>query len=85
MPGAQPHMLINIHVKILDSKSNTFGATLHTSYKVAILTKSRTITLSLLNESKHETPGAQLHMLTNIYVKFHDSKSNTFGATLHTS
>ena len=36
-------------------------------------------------ESKHETPGAQLHMLINIHVKFHDSRSNTFGATLHTS
>ena len=36
-------------------------------------------------ESKRETPGAQLHMLINIHVKFHDSKSNTFGATLHTS
>ena len=42
-----------------------------------ILTKSRAITSSILNESKRETPDAQLHMLTNIHVKFHDSRSNT--------
>jgi hypothetical protein len=29
-------------------------------------------------------PGAQLHMLINILVKFHDSRSNTFWATCDT-
>ena len=52
--------------------------------KVPISTKSRAITLSLLNESKRETPDAKLHIMTNIPIKFHDSRSSTFGAMLHT-
>ena len=47
-----------------------------------ILTKSRAITQSLINLSKCETPGAQLHMMTNIPVKFHDTRSNTFGSVV---
>ena len=84
-PGAQLDMLTNISVKFQDTKSNTFGAMLHTSWKVQIFTNSRAITLSLQNGSERKTPGAQLHMLTNIYVKFQDSRSNSFGARLHTT
>ena len=41
--------------------------------------------MPILNESIYETPGAQLHMLTNIPVKCPDRRSNTFGATCDTS
>ena len=84
-PCAQLHMLTNINVNFHDSRSNTFGAMLDTSSKVTILTKSRAINLSLLNGSNREPLGAQLHMLINIPVNFQDSRSNTFGATLHIS
>ena len=50
-----------------------------------ILTKSGAITLQVLSESKRKTPGAQLHMLTNIPVKLFDSSSNTFGAMRNTT
>lgn len=50
-----------------------------TSWKLRIFTKSREITLPILNRSTHKTPGAQLNMLNNISVKFDDSRSNTFG------
>ena len=43
-----------------------------------ILTKSRAITLNLLVAAKHETPGAQLHMLVNIPVKFYECGSYSF-------
>jgi hypothetical protein len=43
-----------------------------------IFTKSRAITLTKQNYSTSETPGAQIHMLINIPVRFHDSRSNTF-------
>ena len=49
-----------------------------------ILTKSRVITFHLLVAAKHETPGAQLHMLVNIPVKFNESGSYTFGDMPHT-
>jgi hypothetical protein len=41
-------------------------------------TNSRAITLKKLNKSTRIYPGALLHMLINISVKFHDSMSNTF-------
>jgi hypothetical protein len=41
-------------------------------------TKSRAITLKILNISTGKYPGAQQHMLINISVRFHDSRSNTF-------
>ena len=53
-------------------------------WKLQIFTKSRAITKPILNESTSETPGAQLHMLTNIPVKFPASSLNTFGATCDT-
>jgi hypothetical protein len=36
------------------------------------------ITLKIPNVSTLKYPGAQLHMLINISVKFHDFRSNTF-------
>jgi hypothetical protein len=41
-------------------------------------TKSRAITLKILYKSTLKYPGAQLHMLINIPIKFHDSRSNIF-------
>jgi choline kinase len=84
-PGAQLHMLINIPVKFHDSRSNTFWVTCDTIWKLQNFTKSRTITLKILNESRRKYPGAQLHMLINIPVKFHDSRSNTYWVTCDTS
>jgi hypothetical protein len=43
-----------------------------------IFTKSRAITLKILFKTTRKYPGAQQHMLINIPVKFHDSRSNTF-------
>jgi hypothetical protein len=40
--------------------------------------KSRAITLTKQKNSTSKTPGAKLHMLSNIPVKFHDSRSKTF-------
>jgi hypothetical protein len=59
-------MLINIPVKFHNPMSNTFWATCHTSWKLQIFNKSRTITLQILNKSKWKFLGAQLHMLINI-------------------
>ena len=42
------------------------------------------ITLPLPNKPTSETQGAQLHIMTNNPVKFHDSAPNTFGATCDT-
>ena len=78
-------MLTNIHIQFGDSRSNTFGATRDTTLKWLFFTKSGAITPTLLNESARETPGAQLHMLNNIPLKFGDSRSNTFGATCDTT
>jgi hypothetical protein len=36
------------------------------------------ITLKILKISRRKYPGAQLHMLIKIHVKFHDFRSNTF-------
>jgi hypothetical protein len=79
--GAQLHMLINIPVKFHDSRSNTFWVTCDTSWKLQNFTKSRAITLKIIKKSRWKYPGAQLHMLINIPVKFHDSRSNELGAT----
>jgi hypothetical protein len=84
-PGAQVHMLINIHVKFHDSRSNTFWVTCDTSWKLQNFTKSWAITLTILQLSRRKYPGVQLHMLINIPVKFHDSRSNTFWVTCDTS
>jgi hypothetical protein len=84
-PGAQLHMLINIPTQFHDSWSNTFWVTCDTSWKLQIFTKLREITLTKQNKSTCETPGAQLHMLINIPLQFHDSWSNTFWVTCDTS
>jgi hypothetical protein len=73
--GAQLHMLINISVKYHDSRSNMFWVTCDTSWKLQTLTKSRAITLKILNKSTWKYPGAHAD---NISIKFHDSRSNTF-------
>jgi hypothetical protein len=66
-PNAQLHILSNIPVRFHYYRSNT-----------QIFTKSRAITLKILNKSTPKYLGAQLHMLINIPVKCHDSSSNTF-------
>jgi hypothetical protein len=43
-------------------------------------TYSRAITLKIQKYIQWKYPGAQLHMLSNIPVRFHDSRSNTFWA-----
>ena len=43
------------------------------------------INLPLLNKSTSQTLGAQVYMLSNIPVNFHNSNSNTFGAIHDTS
>jgi RNase H-fold protein (predicted Holliday junction resolvase) len=80
-PGAQLHMLSNIPVKFHDARWNTFWAMCNTNWKLQIFTKLRTISLQILNKSTQKYPGAQLHMLINIPVKFHDPRSNTFWTT----
>jgi hypothetical protein len=82
--GAQLHMLINIPVKFHDCMSNLFWVTCDISWKLQNFTKSRAITLKLLNKSTWKYQGAQLHMQINILVKFHDSRSNTFWVTCDT-
>jgi hypothetical protein len=84
-------MLINIPVKFHDFRSNTFRVmcdtswvTCDTSWKLQMFTKSRAITLKILHKSTRKYPGAQLHMLINIPVNFHDSRSNTFWVTCDT-
>jgi hypothetical protein len=78
-------MLINISVKFHDSRSNTFWVTCNTSWKLQLLlSQSRAITLKILNKSRQKYPGAQLHMLINIPIKLHDSRSNTFWITCDT-
>jgi hypothetical protein len=85
-PGAQLYMLINIHVKFHDPRSNSFWATCDTSWKLQLFTKSMAIILTKQKKkSTNETPDAPLHMLSNIPVKFHDSRSNTMWATCDTS
>jgi hypothetical protein len=73
--------MVNISVKFHDPRSNTFWATCDTSWKLQIFNKSRAITLTKQNKSTSKTTSVQLHMLSNIPVRFHDSRSNTFWAT----
>jgi hypothetical protein len=80
-PGAQLHMLINSPVKFHDSRSNHFWVTFDKSWKLQNFTKSRAITLKILYKSTRKYPGAQLHMLIKIPVKFHDSRSNPVWVT----
>jgi hypothetical protein len=55
-----------------------------TQHNDSVFTKSRAITLQILDKSTSEIQDAQLHMLTNIPVKFHDFRLNTFwGYTQH--
>jgi hypothetical protein len=85
IPGAQLHMLRNIPVMVHDYRSNTFWAqACNTSWKLQRFTKSRAITLQILHKSTRKYPVAQLHMLSNITVKFQDFRSNSFWATCDT-
>jgi hypothetical protein len=77
-PGAQLHIVNSIHVRFHDSRSNTFRVTCDTSWKLQMFIKSMATTLKILNKSTWKYPAAQLHMLINIPVKFHYSRSNTF-------
>jgi hypothetical protein len=52
--------------------------------QVENFTKSRAITLKILNKSRRKYQGAHVHMLINIPVEFHDSRSNTFRVTCDT-
>jgi hypothetical protein len=83
--GAQLHMLINIPISFM-----TLGHILFDLHATQVenwnfFTKSRAITLKILKKSRRKYPGAQLHMLINIPVKFHDSRSNIFWVTCDTS
>ena len=74
-------MLVNIPLKFYESGSYTFGD-IYAPHKIAyavryIWTKSRAITLHLLVAAKRETPGAQLHILVTIPLKFYESGSYT--------
>jgi hypothetical protein len=42
-------------------------------YNGIVFTKSRAINMTKQNKSTSETPGAQIHMLSNIPVKFHET------------
>jgi hypothetical protein len=84
-PDAQLHVLINTPVWFYDSRSNICWVTCHTNWKLWIFTKSRAITLKLLNISTWKYPRTQQHMLINISVRFHDSRSNTFLVRCDTS
>jgi hypothetical protein len=83
--GAKLNMLSNFPVRFNDSMSNPFWVTCDTSWKLQNFTKPRAITLKILKISRRKYAGAQLHMLINIPVKFHDSMSNTFWVTCDTS
>jgi hypothetical protein len=69
-------MLIIISVKLVDSNSSTQGT--HNNIMKQFFTKSREITLQILDKSTSEIPGAQLNMMINIPVKFHVPMSNPF-------
>jgi hypothetical protein len=56
-----------------------------TSWKLESFTNLRATTLKILNIFTWKYPGAQLHMLSNIPVRFHDSMSNTLLVTWFTS
>jgi hypothetical protein len=79
--GAQFYMPSNILVWFHDSRSNILWVSCNTSWKLQIFTKSRAITLKILKISTRKYPTAQLNMLSNILVRFHDSRSNTFWVT----
>jgi hypothetical protein len=83
--GAQLHKLSNIPLTFHEPRSNSFWATCDTSWKLQIFTKSRAITLTKQNKFTSETPGTQRHMLSNILVKFNDSRLNTFWVTWDTT
>jgi hypothetical protein len=75
-------MLSNLPVRFNDSMSNPFWVTCDTNWKLQNFTKSRAITLKI---PRRKYPCAQLHMLINIPVQFHDSRSNDFWVTCDTS
>jgi hypothetical protein len=78
-------MLSNLPIRFNDSVSNPFWVACDTSWKLQKIYLSRAINLKILIKSRQKYPGAQLHMLINIPVKFHDSRSNTSWVTCDTS
>jgi hypothetical protein len=79
IPGVKLNMLINNPVKFLDPGTKTPSELCATQVvNCTYFIKSRAITMTKHNKFTNKTPGAQLHMLSNIPVKFHDSVSNTF-------
>jgi hypothetical protein len=77
-PGAQLHMLIIIPVKFHDLMSNIFMLLATQVENCKILLSKGQYLRQNKNKSTGETLGAQLRMLINIPVKFHDSRSTTF-------
>jgi hypothetical protein len=49
-----------------------------TQHNETVFTTSSAITLEILDKFTSETQSAQLHMLSNIPIRFHDSMSNPF-------
>jgi hypothetical protein len=77
-------MLINIPIKIHDSRSNKFLSYMRYKLKIANFYFIKANNSKILNKTTQKYQGAQQHMLINIPVKFHDSRSNTFWFTCDT-
>jgi hypothetical protein len=67
------HMLTNKPVMFHNFRSYTYG--LHMTW---VENETRAVTLHILNKSTSKPPGVQLYMLTNISIKFYDSRSYAF-------
>ena len=65
-----------------DLSTDNFSITQNIVWKLPIFTKSMEINLSLLKKYTSKTLDAQLHMLPNIPVKFHNYGSNTWSAPI---
>jgi hypothetical protein len=86
IPGAQLHMMVNITVKFHDCDSYTFGLTCDTKLhaELIILKCTRGHNSGLNRSGRKQNPGAQLHMMANIPVKFHVFDSYSCGLTCDT-
>jgi hypothetical protein len=78
-------MPINIPVKFDDSMASTVLTTRDNSWKLQMFTKSWAISLQILHRSTSEIIGAQIHMVTIIPVRFHDSRPIMFFSMRNTS
>jgi hypothetical protein len=76
-------MLIIIPVKLVDFNSSTQGT--YNNIMKRFFSKSREVTLQILDKSTSETPGAKQNMLSNLPVMFNDSMSNPLRVTCDTS